>query len=289
MPRIPSRFGRGPCHICSRLIGIVVISQIYASVALGANRNIDLLYDISWGALHLAEATSQWQMQGDKIVILGTVKSDGIASLISGFQSASSAEIDFHANQWHPVYLSLSRVTKSKQIASSVHWSASGAILSDIQQPPLDLEEVFPIPGRLKQNAIDPYSAVMRQLDHIATTGTCAGSYAIYDGLRRFEMQFDTVGNIEMVSDRPYGFDGVALQCQIIVLPQGGHRIESSWHKKPPEDRQFSVYFGWFSDGLVLPVRVEIKAPIGTGVVRLDVIRSKIPSEIPATYLKPVP
>ena len=287
MPRIPSRFGRRPRRICCSMIGIVATLQIFANVALGANRNIDLLYDISWGALHLAEATSQWQMQGDKAVILGAVKSDGIAALVSGFQSASSAEIDFQANQWHPVYLSLSRVTKSKQISSSVHWSAGGAILSDIQQPPLDLEEVFPIPGALKQNVIDPYSAVMRQLDHIATTGTCAGSYAIYDGLRRFEMQFDTVGDIEMVADRPYGFDGTALHCQIIVLPKGGHRIESSWHKKPPKDRQFSVYFGWFPDGLVLPVRVEIEAPIGTGVARLDMIRSKIPGMIPAPYRKP--
>jgi len=271
------------------MFGIVAAMQMIFGVAFAANRNIYLLYDISWGALHLAEATSQWQMQDDKAVILGSVKSDGIASLVSGFQSASSAEIDFRANQWHPVYLSLSRVTKSKQIASSVHWSAGGAILSDIQQPPLDLEEVFPIPGRLKQNAIDPYSAVMRQLGHIAANGTCAGSYAIYDGLRRFEMQFVTVGNIELASDRPYGFDGTALECQIIVLPKGGHRIASSWHKKPPEDRQLSVYFGWFSDDLVLPVRLEIQAPVGIGVARLNVIRSKISSATSATDLTPVP
>ncbi|MDA0332081.1 MAG: hypothetical protein O3C30_02820, partial [Proteobacteria bacterium] len=80
MPRIPSRFGQSPRRIC-RMIGIFATLQIFASVAVGANRNIDLLYDISWGALHLAEATSQWQMQGDKAVILGAVKSDGIAAL----------------------------------------------------------------------------------------------------------------------------------------------------------------------------------------------------------------
>ena len=277
MPSLHRRFGRRLWPYCWRVVGIVAALQIIGNAALAANRNIDLLFDISWGALHLAEATSQWQMQDDKAVILGSVKSDGIAALVSGFQSASSAEIDFQANQWHPVYLSLSRITKSKQIASSVHWSASGDILSDVQQPPLDLDTVFPIPGKLKQNVIDPYSAVMRQLDHIATTGKCAGSYAIYDGLRRFEMQFDTVGDIDLLADRPYGFDGTALHCQIIVLPKGGHRIESSWHKKPPKDRQLSVFFGRFPQGLVLPVRVEIEAPIGTGVARLKMIRSNIP------------
>ena len=283
------RFSRRPWLYCCCMMGIVAASQMIANAALAANRNIDLRYDISWGALHLAEATSQWTVQDAKAVILGSVKSDGLAALVSGFQSASSAEIDFRANQWQPVYLSLSRVTKSKQIASSVHWSASGDILSDVQQPPLDLDKVFPILGKLKQNVIDPYSAVMRQLDHIATTGKCAGSYAIYDGLRRFEMQFDTVGDIALVADRPYGFDGAALHCQIIVLPKGGHRIESSWHKKPSKDRQISVFFGRFPQGLVLPVRVEIEAPIGTGVARLNMIRSNIPGTTNAFHRKPAP
>ena len=270
-------FGKRPWLYCCHLIGIVAAMQMIFGVAFATNRNIDLLYDISWGALHLAEATSQWQMQDNKAVILGSVKSDGIASLVSGFQSASSAEIKLHASEWHPIYLSLSRITKSKQIASSVHWSASGDILSDVQQPPPDLDKVFPILDKLKQNVIDPYSAVMRQLEYIGTYGKCAGSYAIYDGLRRFEMQFDTVGDIDLVADRPYGFDGQALHCQITVFPKGGHRIESSWHKKPDKDRQFSVYFGRFSVDLVLPVRVEIEAPIGVGVARLNMIRSNIP------------
>ena len=270
-------FGTRPWLYCCHTIGIVAALQMIVGVAFAANRNIDLLYDISWGALHLAEATSRWEMQDDKAVILGSVKSDGIAALVSGFQSASSAEIKFHASEWHPIYLSLSRITKSKQIASSVHWSASGDILSDVQQPAPDLDKVFPILDKLKQNVIDPYSAVMRQLDYIAANGKCVGSYAIYDGLRRFEMQFDTVGIIELVADRPFGFDGQALHCQITVFPKGGHRIESSWHKKPDKDRQLSVYLGRFPGDLVLPVRVEIDAPIGTGVARLNMIKSNIP------------
>ena len=277
MPPAHINFGIRLWLYCCHTIGIVAALQMIVGAALAANRNIDLLYDISWGALQLAEATLQWQTQDNKAFILGSVKSDGIAALVSGFQSASSAEIKFYASEWHPVYLSLSRITKSKQIASSVHWSASGDILSDVQQPPPDLDKVFPILDKLKQNVIDPYSAVMRQLDYIGVNDKCAGSYAIYDGLRRFEMQFDTVGDIDLVADRPYGFDGQALHCQITVFPKGGHRIESSWHKKPDKDRQLSVYLSRFPGGLVLPVRVEIKAPIGIGVARLNMIKSNIP------------
>ena len=123
MPSTHRRFGRQPWLHCCRMMGIAVAFQMIANAALATNRNIDLLYDISWGALHLAEATSQWQIQDGNAVILGSVKSDGIAALVSGFQSASSAEIKLYASEWHPIYLSLSRITKSKQIASSVHWS----------------------------------------------------------------------------------------------------------------------------------------------------------------------
>ena len=60
MPSLHRRFGRRLWPYCWRVVGIVAALQIIANAALAANRNIDLLYDISWGALHLAEATSQW-------------------------------------------------------------------------------------------------------------------------------------------------------------------------------------------------------------------------------------
>ena len=263
----------------TRVIAVLLIAPQLVSMAAATSQDIDLQYNISWGALSLAEARSQWQLQDGKVVILGTVKSEGVAALFSGFQSASNAEIDWQGGEWRPAFLSLSRVTKSKQIVSSVHWSMTGDILSDVQQPPPDLEEVFPIPDKLKQDVIDPYSATMRQLDYIAGAGKCAGSYAVYDGLRRFEMQFDTVGTTTLVADRPYSFDGEVLHCRIVVMPKGGHRIVSSWHKKPAEDRQVNVYFGRFSDDLILPVRIEIAARLGTGVARLDMTQSQIPGD----------
>ncbi|GIR94065.1 MAG: hypothetical protein CM15mP95_0850 [Alphaproteobacteria bacterium] len=62
---------------------------------------------ISWGALHLAEATSRWEIKNEKLPILGSVKSDGIAALVSGFPKASSAEKNFMLVNGIP-FLSLS-------------------------------------------------------------------------------------------------------------------------------------------------------------------------------------
>jgi len=271
--------GGAPLAVLLSAVWYFAMAPVWATTLAGSDRKIDLIYDISWGALHLAEATSQWRLSATKAVITGTVKSDGIAALISGFESASTAEIDYKNQQWEPGFLSLSRVTKSKQVASSVHWSAGGRILSDIQQPPLDLDDVFPISEAMKQQVIDPYTAIMRQLDQIAASGRCGGSYAVYDGLRRFEMQFDSQGPTLLEADRPTAYGGEALLCGIIVMPRGGHRLASNWHKKSNDERRVLVYFGHFADDLILPVRIEVKASLGTGIARLDMARSLWPGQ----------
>ena len=69
MPSLHRKFGQRLWPYCCRVVGIVAALQIIANVALAANR-ILICSMTSAGALHLAEATSQWQMQDDKAVIL---------------------------------------------------------------------------------------------------------------------------------------------------------------------------------------------------------------------------
>ena len=54
-----------------RLIVALLIAPQLVSIAAATSRNIDLQYNISWGALSLAEARSQWQLQDGKAIILG--------------------------------------------------------------------------------------------------------------------------------------------------------------------------------------------------------------------------
>ena len=75
---VPTRinFCTRPWLYCCHTIGIVAALQMIVGVAFAANRNIELLYDISWGALHLAEATSRWEMQDDKTILELALEND---------------------------------------------------------------------------------------------------------------------------------------------------------------------------------------------------------------------
>ena len=108
----------------TRLIAVLLIAPQLISISGAANRDIDLQYNISWGALSLAEARSQWQLQDGKAVILGTVKSEGVAALFSGFQSASNAEIDWQGGEWRPAGLGKLASELAKGGGSRERWRA---------------------------------------------------------------------------------------------------------------------------------------------------------------------
>ena len=74
-------FGTRPWLYCCHAIAIVAALQMIVSVAFATNRNIDLLYDNGWGIASGRAHTME--VQDDKAVILGSVKSDGIAALVS--------------------------------------------------------------------------------------------------------------------------------------------------------------------------------------------------------------
>ncbi len=274
------------CRLCKPIASVLIlyytlfftaIVPVAATQVSGAEQKIGLVYSISWGNLRLAEATSQLLLADNKALITGTISGDGVVAMFAGFESASTAEIERKNEQWVPVFLSLSRVTKSKKVSSSVHWSPSGIILSDVQEPPLNLSDVHPITDVMKQDVIDPYSAMMRQIDEILVTGRCGGSYSVYDGLRRFDLEFDSMGPAKLKADRLTAFSGDVLLCSVVTMPHGGHRVASDWHKKSINDLRLLVYFGRFAENLILPVRIEINASLGTGIVRLDMDRSVIP------------
>jgi hypothetical protein len=139
--------------------------------------------------------------------------------------------------------------------------------------PELDLREVYPLTAQMRVNVLDPYSAVLRLIHHIETTGDCTKSYEIFDGRRRNRLHFETLGTTNLTETRPGEFAGEALICSIEFEPIGGHQIESKWRSdgKDDNDVRIKMFFGRPLQGQIVPVRVEVDSFIGTIVGRLDI------------------
>ena len=89
-------------------------------------------------------------------------------------------------------------VKKCKAVWS---WDDDSNVSTESRMPELDLDEVYPLTAQMRVNVLDPYSAVLRLIRHIETTGDCTSSYEIYDGRRRNRLHFKTLGTTNLTEN----------------------------------------------------------------------------------------
>ena len=168
----------------------------------------------------------------------------------------------------------MERISGRKTVQSRVAWDDDSNVSTESRIPELDLGEVYPLTAQMRVNVLDLYSAVLRLIHHIETTGDCTESYEIFDGRRRNRLHFETLGTANLTETRPGEFAGEALTCSLEFEPIGGHQIDSKWRsdgRDDDDDHRIKMFFGRPLQGQIVPVRVEVDSLIGTIVGRLDI------------------
>ena len=257
---------------------LAFLLSLCASAAAASYQSTRLIYTVSWGNILLAKSQLDYQFGDDDARILASVDSDGFIAFFRGFQSRAKADLVFKDAGWTPKTLFMERISGRKRLQSRVEWDDDSNVSSESRMPELDLGEVYPLTAQMRVNVLDPYSAVLRLIRHIETTGDCTESYEIFDGRRRNRLHFETLGTTNLTETRPGEFAGEALICSLKFEPIGGHQIESKWRSdgKDDDDDRIKMFFGRPLQGQIVPVRVEVDSWIGAIVGRLDLRKMKV-------------
>jgi hypothetical protein len=251
---------------------LAVLFSLCASAAAASYQSTKLVYTVSWGNILLAKSQLDYQFGKNDARISASVDSDGFIAFFSGFQSRAKADLVLKDAGWTPKTLFMERISGRKKVQSRVAWDDDSNVSTESRMPELDLDEVYPLTAQMRVNVLDPYSAVLRLIRHIETTGDCTKSYEIYDGRRRNRLHFKSLGTTNLTETRPGEFVGNALICSLKFEPIGGHQIDSKWRsgEKDDDDDRIKMFFGRPLQGQIVPVRVEVDSWIGTVVGRLD-------------------
>ena len=252
---------------------LAVLFSLCASAAAASYQSTKLVYTVSWGNILLAKSQLDYQFGKNDARISASVDSDGFIAFFSGFQSRAKADLVLKDAGWTPKTLFMERISGRKKVQSRVAWDDDSNVSTESRMPELDLDEVYPLTAQMRVNVLDPYSAVLRLIRHIETTGDCTKSYEIYDGRRRNRLHFKSLGTTNLTETRPGEFVGNALICSLKFEPIGGHQIDSKWRsgeKDDDDDDRIKMFFGRPLQGQIVPVRVEVDSWIGTVVGRLD-------------------
>ena len=252
---------------------LAVLLSLFASAAVASYQSTRLVYTVSWGNILLAKSQLDYQFGDDDARISASVDSDGFIAFFSSFQSRAKADLVLKNAGWTPETLFMERISGRKTVLSRVAWDDDSNVSTESRVPEMDLGEVYPLTAQMRVNVLDPYSAVLRLIRHIETTGDCTKSYEIFDGRRRNRLHFETLGTTNLTETRPGEFAGEALICSLEFEPIGGHQIESKWRSdgKDDNDDRIKMFFARPLQGQIVPVRVEVDSWIGTIVGRLDI------------------
>lgn len=138
-------------------------------------------------------------------------------------------------------------------------------------------EEKTDISPDLYKDSVDLLTGMMMIIQNANTTNTCAGSFPVFDGKRRFDITLIDPKPDTLAKSKYSKFEGETVRCAIKVKPVGGFvkkdakrgwmavQAHTEERKHPP-----LVWFGRPDPkGMMVPVRMEIASTYGAVVAHL--------------------
>ena len=120
----------------------------------------------------------------------------------------------------------------------------------------------------------DPISAVMMPSAGPLGPDACARKLSVFDGRMRYDLQFSFKKMEPVITNA--GYQGPAAVCAIRFAPIAGHIPERPAIKYLTELTTMEVWLAPVGGtGLVVPWRVVIPTPYGTGVLQAGTFQTR--------------
>jgi len=256
-------------YVSALLILFAVVAGPHAvAFADGARQSLRLKYEAHWGDIPLGDVAVTLRDAADGYAIQGSAVARGPMTLL--FDWSGSAETEGRRRQGKRLPISFASTGRGDdgERLTKVDWQGAGLPLTTAMPPP-DPEEVTPVLPASIAGTVDPFTVLLKTLDGLAATGRCEGTARIYDGRRRYDIVIEHLGNGQLEADRPGAYAGPAVRCRLYAKKIGGFYRESTEWSSDEDEVERIAWIARLGNGLWVPVRAEVSAPLGNVVMRM--------------------
>lgn len=218
-----------------------------APVAARANTyKFEIAYDIYAGGMHLIDITQQFQMSDTAYSSTLVAKPTGFFSKIVPWEGRYSTTGIVKSGQLIPSRHEKTSRWGNERDETIMVFNANGQLtrmtdndwINGKAKPPA--KDITPDPA-LTNNAVDLVTAVLQMLQHAQDSGVqtkqaCQSTNTVFDGKRRFAMQFTDLGKSTLDKSKYNAFSGPARRCQIEIKPLAGFKGKKRGFYKIQED-----------------------------------------------------
>ncbi len=236
---------------------------------------VETTYDIYVGGLHLVTAHIWFEEQGNVFHTIVRAQDLGLLARFLPWNTILESYGRIKGDHFEPKEFFTRDEWNHKPKITKLHFNAKGDITPEFIPPsgPENREEVT-----LEQRigSLDPVTALLQMLAHVAVDNSCAIPVPVFDGKRRFDIVGRDDGNDTLNEPDYEAYSGKARQCAADFKMISGEWKDAEharfWKKTESEAGRepFHIWLASPAKGMPeIPVRMETGSIAGLVVIHL--------------------
>ena len=264
----------------------VVVPQLVPAL-----RPISATYDVYVGGLHLVVAKIWFEEQGSSYHAVVRAETRGMWARLFPWHTVLDSYGRIIGDRFEPQEFFTRDEWGHKPKVTKLHFDGKGDVVPEFDPPEHDLNrEIVTVEQRYR--SLDPSTALLQMLAHIAISKSCAMPVAVFDGKRRFDIIGHDAGK-DVVDGEDYGvYSGPARLCEAdfkMISGEWKDREHAHFWQKSETEAGRDPFHIWLASPAAdlpeIPVRLESGSIAGLVVVHLsawtyvssDEIKSQMP------------
>jgi hypothetical protein len=236
---------------------------------------IETSYDVYVGGIHLIAAKIWFEEVGSAYRSVVKAETTGLVGHFFPWNTILDSKGTIEGDTFKPQDFFTRDDWANKPKITRLHFDGKGGVTPGFDPPNTDKDREE-VTDAQRLNSLDPVTAGLQMLGHIAVQKSCAIPVPIFDGKRRFDI-IGRDGAIEDVSDDDYGvYTGKARTCHADFKMISGEWKDREhakfWQKTETEPGRepFHIWLASVAPGLPeIPVRMESGSIAGLVIVHL--------------------
>jgi len=242
-----------------------------------AEPTLELQYDVYYSLLRLVTIASRSRVALDVYSLESRMETVGLLGTLFPWTYRSEVHGRIADRRLRPdVFNSHSEIRDSVQQVS-LRYGESGPLVDELT--PFDASVLGQdytreeVPPDLLAGTIDPLTEIASVSQQLARGEGCAGVRSVFDGLRRYDVVYEDLGETELESSSYDEYAGRARQCRSHLKPIAGF-----WQPKEEKGESVTSITAWMMAPAPgadpVPVRIAVEGPRGTLSIHLTKVSS---------------
>lgn len=263
-----------------RAVGLV--AALTASVAAGPVRadpaSFGLGLEIYAAGLHALSVDAVIRIHGSRYEGEATTRTRGLLDLLFAHRGRLRSEGALLPDGVRPARHAAESRTRFGAGSVELTYRADGTVSARLDPPDEDDE---PVSERLRRDTLDPLSAFLLLVRQRTPEKACRGTVRIFDGRRRYDLEFSYVGPA-VLAPTSYGlYAGPADRCRARYRRVGKDGRDRQAPPRRPPAEVWLAPLG--AGGTLVPVRIDAETRWGRMVAHLVRLEPGRPEGAPAS------